>query len=122
MILSFRPITLAAVLSLFAAAAAEAGSFDGSFTGASSIAGGTGECWGNAPARASVSGGQVTIRYVAYDGTDSAIVGTLKPDGSFIASQPIRKGTIAYSGKIAGKYLTANWKGPGCYGTLDLSR
>lgn len=122
MIMSFRPIALAAVLSLIAAATAEAGSFDGSFTGASSVAGGTGQCWGNAPARANVSGDTVTIRYVTYDGTDSAIVATMKPDGSFTASQAIKTGTISYSGKVAGKFLTANWKGPGCYGTLDLSR
>jgi len=102
--------------------AASAQSVDGMFSGASSIAGGTGECWGNNPASAIVSGGTVTIRYVAYDGSQEPITATLKPDGSFSASQAIKSGAIAYSGRVTAKRLTAMWKGPTCYGTLDMTK
>ncbi len=109
---------------VFAAAClpAAAASLDGRLSGASSIAGGTGDCWGNNPADATVSGGVLTIRYVAYDGSQSPVTANLKPDGSFSAAQEIKGGTITYSGKVTSRGLTANWKGPKCYGTLDLSR
>jgi len=97
-------------------------SLDGPYSGASSVAGGPGECWGNNPASASVSGGAVTIRYVAYDGTETAFTAPLRPDGSFTAAQAVRSGTISYSGKVTPRRLTAMWKGPTCYGTLDMSR
>jgi hypothetical protein len=71
---------------------------------------------------ASVSGDTVTIRYVAYDGSQEPVTATLRPDGSFSASQPIKTGTISYSGKVTAKRLTATWKGPTCYGTLDMTR
>ncbi len=99
-----------------------ADAIDGPFSGASSIAGGTGECWGNNPASAMVSGGTVTIRYVAYDGSQEPVTAAVKPDGSFTAAQAIKGGTISYSGKVTPKRLTAIWKGPVCYGTLDMTR
>jgi hypothetical protein len=115
--------TIATALTLLAAPLpALAASLDGDYSGASSIAGGPGECWGNNPAVASVSGSTVTIRYVAYDGSQAPITATLRPDGSFTASQPIKTGTISYSGKVTTKRLTATWKGPTCYGTLDMSK
>jgi hypothetical protein len=97
-------------------------SLDGRYSGASSIAGGTGQCWGNAPAEGVVSGGTVTIRYVTYDGTQSPIAATLGKDGSFSATQAIKSGSISYTGRVTGKRITATWKGPECYGTLDLGR
>ncbi len=95
---------------------------EGQYSGASSIAGGTGECWGNNPASAVVTGGTVTIRYVAYEGTQSILTADVHPDGTFSLSQPIKNGSISYSGKIRGNRLTAQWKGPVCYGTLDMTR
>lgn len=96
---------------------------DGRYSGASSIAGGTGKCWGNAPADGIVSGGTVTIRYVAYDGTDSPIAATIGANGAFTATQTIKDGkTIAYTGKVTGRRITATWKSAECYGTLDLTR
>ena len=64
----------------------------------------------------------MTIRYVTYDGSQTPVTATLKSDGSFTATQDIKKGSIAYTGKVTGKRLTANWKGPQCYGTLDMTR
>ena len=120
--LSARFFFLAMGLSAVATVPAAAESFDGRYNGASSIAGGTGDCWGNAPADATVSGGTVTIRYVTYDGTQTPVTAQVHADGSFSATQDIKKGQITYSGKVNGKRLTANWKGPVCYGTLDLTR
>lgn len=100
-----------------------AGAQDGRYSGASSIAGGTGKCWGNAPADGIVSGGTVTIRYVAYDGTDSPVAATIGANGAFSATQTIKDGkTIAYTGKVTGRRITATWKSSECYGTLDLTR
>jgi hypothetical protein len=99
-----------------------AASLDGQFEGASSIAGGTGECWGNNPASAIVSGDTITIRYAAYDGTSAPFTAPLSPDGSFRAIVPIKSGTIAYAGKVTARRVVANWKGPTCYGTLDMTR
>ncbi|KPL52375.1 hypothetical protein [Prosthecomicrobium hirschii] len=116
-------LVLAGLLATATGAPAFAQSLDGRYSGASSIAGGTGKCWGNAPADAIVSAGTVTIRYVAYDGTDSPVVATIGKDGAFAASQTIQGGkTVTYAGKVNGRRVTANWKGPDCYGTLDLSR
>lgn len=116
-------LRLAAAALAVAVSALTAAAQDGRYSGASSIAGGTGKCWGNAPADAVVSGGTVTIRYVAYDGTDSPVTASLGKDGAFAAQQAIRDGkTIAYSGKVTTRRVTATWKGPDCYGTLDLSR
>jgi hypothetical protein len=119
-----RFLTVIAAVAAIACSAigARGASFDGAFSGASSIAGGTGECWGNNPASAIVSGDNVTIRYVAYDGSQEPVTATLKPDGSFQASQPIKTGTIVYSGKVTARRLTAQWKGPVCYGTLDMTK
>ncbi len=115
--------TLAVLLTLAVApSAALAQPMDGQFNGASSIAGGTGECWGNNPASAIVSGGTITIRYVAYDGSQEPVTANLKPDGSFTASQPIKGGAISYAGKVTPKRITAQWKGPVCWGTLDMER
>jgi hypothetical protein len=115
-----RTLALAAVLAFCAGAVSAQ---DGRYSGASSIAGGTGKCWGNAPADASVSGGTVTIRHVTYDGTQANIAVPVGPNGSFTASHAIKDGkTITYSGKVTGRNIVATWKGPDCYGTLDLSR
>lgn len=104
-------------------AAAPALAQDGRFSGASSIAGGTGKCWGNAPANATVSGGTVTIRYTAYDGTSAPVTAQVGRDGAFATSQAIKDGkTVAISGKVTSRGIVATWKGPDCYGTLDLSR
>ncbi|MEJ1157803.1 hypothetical protein [Prosthecomicrobium sp. N25] len=112
-------LALAAALVLAGPAAAQ----EGRYSGASSIAGGTGKCWGNAPADGVVSGGTVTIRYVAYDGTQASVSAQLGKDGTFSASHAIKDGkTIAYAGKVTGRGIVATWKGPDCYGTLDLSR
>jgi hypothetical protein len=113
---------LLALMLAMSSTGALAQSLDGQFSGASSIAGGPGDCWGNNPAMAIVSGGTVTIRYVAYDGTEAPVTAPLRPDGSFTAAQAIRSGTISYSGKVTPQRLTAMWKGPTCYGTLDMSR
>lgn len=110
------------VLSVLAGPAGAQG-IDGRYSGASSIAGGTGKCWGNAPADATVSGGTVTIRYTAYDGSSAPVTAQVGRDGAFSAQQTIKDGkTITYAGKVTGRSIVATWKSPECYGTLDLSR
>ena len=95
---------------------------DGRYRGASSIAGGTGDCWGNAPAEATVSGGTVTIRTTLYDGSSAPITGTVKA-GALAATATLKNGgTVAITGKVGDKSLVANWKGPTCYGTFDMTK
>lgn len=116
-----RLLAVALVLGVIAVPASA--QVEGRFRGASSVAGGSGECWGNAPADATVAGGALTIRYVAYDGTDSTVQATVGKDGGFTATTALKSGgTLSYSGKVTARGVTATWKGPACYGTLDLSR
>lgn len=110
------------MLAVAMASPAAAANFDGQFDGANSIAGGTGECWGNNPASAIVSGGVITIRTVEYDGTSEPITAQLAGDGSFRAAVPLRNGAVAFTGKVSARRIVANWKGPTCYGTLDMTR
>jgi plastocyanin len=113
---------LAAFLLAAASAAPALAQSDGRYSGASSIAGGQGNCWGNAPADATVSGGSVTIRFTTYDGTQANIAAPLGKDGTFAAQHTLKSGVMTFAGKVTNRGITANWKGPTCYGTLDLSR
>ncbi len=110
------------MLAVALASPAAAATLDGQFDGANSIAGGTGECWGNNPASAIVSGGTITIRTVEYDGTSEPITAQLAADGSFRAAAQLKNGTAAFTGKVSARRVVANWKGPTCYGTLDMTR
>lgn len=112
----------ALMLATAIASPAVAATLDGQFDGANSIAGGTGECWGNNPASAVVSGNTITIRTVEYDGTSEPITAQLAGDGSFRATVPLKNGAAAFTGKVSARRIVANWKGPVCYGTLDLTR
>lgn len=118
----FARVSLLACLMIATALPAAAAALDGEFDGASSVAGGTGECWGNNPASALVSGSTLTIRYVAYDGTSEPVTATIAADGTFRTTEPISNGTIAYSGRVTPRRIVANWKGPVCYGTLEMTR
>lgn len=117
-----RRMFSALMLVVAMASPAAAANLDGQFDGANSIAGGTGECWGNNPASAIVSGGTITIRTVEYDGTSEPITAQLAGDGSFRAAVPLKNGTAAFTGKVSARRIVANWKGPTCYGTLDMTR
>lgn len=117
-----RSTLSALILALSMASPAAAANFDGQFDGANSIAGGTGECWGNNPASAVVSGSTITIHTVEYDGTSEPITAQLAGDGSFRAAVPLKSGTAAFTGKVSTRRIVANWKGPACYGTLDMTR
>lgn len=113
----------AAVVVVFAVPAVAA-SLDGVYSGASSIATGTKDfCTGNAPTRATVSGGSIVIDGQAYEGVEARGTGTVKPDGSFAAEKVGKDGgKVVYVGKVTGRDLVATWKGPLCTGTLSLSR
>jgi hypothetical protein len=116
-------LVLAAAVVL-AAAPAFAGTFDGVYSGASSIATGAKDyCTGNAPTRATVSGDAIAIDGQAYEGVEARGTGTVKADGSFSAVKVGKDGgQVTYLGKISGRNLVATWKGPVCAGTLSLSR
>jgi hypothetical protein len=119
-----RYVRFAATLLVMSGGAAQAGSFDGVYNGASSIATGAQlYCTGTAPTRVTISGDSIVIDGQAYEGVDARGTGTVKPDGSFTAAKPTKDGKeVTYSGKVKGRDLIATWKGPVCTGTLSLSR
>lgn len=96
---------------------------DGVYRGASSVAGGRDPvCAGVTFVTATVSGSDIRIDGAVYEGADKVGSGTVKADGSFTASKPTPKGDVRFTGKVTATHLVAEWKGPDCYGAIDLAK
>ena len=96
---------------------------DGSYSGASSVAGGRGAaCAGVTPMEAYVSGGSIRLTGYAYEGSGDGASGSVKSDGSFTASMSSPKGDVIFSGRVGAHAVTAQWKGPDCWGAIDLTK
>ncbi|WP_333822030.1 hypothetical protein [Pinisolibacter sp.] len=92
---------------------------DGVYRGASSVAGGRDPvCAGVTSMNAIVSGSDIRLDGAVYEGVGMPGSGTVKADGSFTAT----KGPVTFSGKVTAKHVTAQWKGPDCYGAIDLAK
>lgn len=110
-------------LALLATAAVPAAA-DGVYRGASSVAGGRDPvCAGVTSMNAIVSGSDIRLDGAVYEGAAAPGTGTVKSDGSFTATKPSEKGgTITFTGKVTANRVTAQWKGPDCYGAIDLAK
>mgnify|MGYP001766074721 CR=1 FL=1 len=96
---------------------------DGVYRGASSVAGGRDPvCAGVTSMNAIVSGSDIRLDGAVYEGAAAPGSGTVKSDGSFTATKPSDKGTITFTGKVTANRVTAQWKGPDCYGAIDLAK
>ncbi|MER2607260.1 MAG: hypothetical protein ABTQ29_15615 [Siculibacillus sp.] len=96
---------------------------DGSYSGASSVAGGRDPvCAGVTEMRAIVSGSSIELLGAVYEGAEELGTGTVRPDGSFTATKPGKKGTVTFTGRVTARNVTAQWKGPDCYGAIDLAK
>lgn len=96
---------------------------DGSYSGASSVAGGRGAaCAGVTPMDAHVSGSSIRLTGYAYEGSGDGASGTVESDGSFTATMSAPKGTVTFSGHVTAHSVQAQWKGPDCWGTIDLNK
>lgn len=115
-----RSIALALSALLLAAVPAAA---DGVYRGASSVAGGRDPvCAGVTSMTAIVSGSDIRLDGAVYEGAGQAGSGTVKADGSFTATKSTPKGTVTFTGKVTATHVTAQWKGPDCYGAIDLAK
>lgn len=115
-----RILLLSSALVLGGVAAASA---DGTYSGASSVAGGRDPvCAGVTQMTAIVSGSDIQLLGAVYEGAEEAGSGTVKPDGSFTATKPGKKGTVTFTGRVTARNVTAQWKGPDCYGAIDLAK
>jgi hypothetical protein len=95
---------------------------DGTYRGASSVAGGRDPvCAGVTEMVAIVSGSSIRLVGAVYEGADEDGTGTVKADGSFTASKPGKKGAVAFTGKVTKGGVVAQWKGPDCWGAIDLT-
>lgn len=95
----------------------------GTYEGASSVAGGReAVCAGVTPMRAVVSGSEIQLIGAVYEGAGDVGTGTVKSDGSFTAVKPTSKGNVTFSGRVTDHSVTAQWKGPDCYGAIDLQK
>ena len=113
--------TALALLALLAATAPALA--DGVYRGASSVAGGRDPvCAGVTSMNAIVSGSDIRLDGAVYEGAAQPGSGTVKPDGSFTAVKPSDKGPITFTGRVTAKNVTAQWKGPDCYGAIDLAK
>ncbi len=113
--------TALALLALLAATAPSLA--DGVYRGASSVAGGRDPvCAGVTSMNAIVSGSDIRLDGAVYEGAAQPGSGTVKPDGSFTATKPSDKGTITFQGRVTASHVTAQWKGPDCYGAIDLAK
>ncbi|MBV5262603.1 hypothetical protein [Pinisolibacter aquiterrae] len=111
---------LAALVLVLLAAPASAG---GTYEGASSVAGGRDPvCAGVTQMRAVVSGSEIQLIGAVYEGAGEVGTGTVKSDGSFTAVKPTSKGNVTFSGRVTDHAVTAQWKGPDCYGAIDLQK
>lgn len=96
---------------------------DGSYSGASSVAGGRGAaCAGVTPMNAYVSGSSIELSGYAYDGSGDRAAGTVKSDGAFSAVMASPKGDVTFSGRVTAHSVQAQWKGPDCWGAIDLNK
>lgn len=110
---------VAVTLVAFTAPALAGGSYDG----ASSVAGGRDAvCAGVTPMRAVVSGSEIQLIGAVYEGAGDVGTGTVKADGSFTAVKPTSKGNVTFTGRVTDHSVTAQWKGPDCYGAIDLAK
>jgi hypothetical protein len=111
-----------AVFALVLAAAVPALA-DGRYSGASSVAGGRGAaCAGVTPMEASVGGASIELIGYAYEGSGDRASGTVKADGSFTATMAAPKGEVTFSGRVTAHSVTGQWKGPDCWGAIDLNK
>lgn len=95
----------------------------GTYNGASSVAGGRDPvCAGVTPMTAIVSGSDIQLVGAVYEGAEEIGTGTVKPDGSFTATKPGKKGNVTFTGHVTANSVVAQWKGPDCYGAIDLSK
>jgi hypothetical protein len=109
-----------AVIACGLATAALAG---GTYNGASSVAGGRDPvCAGVTMMTAIVSGSDIQLIGAVYEGAEEAGSGTVKADGSFTATKPTKKGNVVFTGRVTSTNVTAQWKGPDCYGAIDLAK
>ncbi|TBW34393.1 hypothetical protein EYW49_18310 [Siculibacillus lacustris] len=96
---------------------------DGTYQGASSVAGGRDPvCAGVTAMTASVSGSSIELIGAVYEGAEETGTGTVKADGSFTATKPGKKGTVTFNGRVTAHSVTAQWKGPDCWGAIDLTK
>jgi len=118
-----RSLVSSSALALLVAGFASAALAGGTYNGASSVAGGRDPvCAGVTQMQAIVSGSDIQLIGAVYEGAEEMGTGTVKPDGSFTATKPGKKGTVTFSGRVTANSVTAQWKGPDCYGAIDLSR
>lgn len=95
----------------------------GTYNGASSVAGGRDPvCAGVTMMTAVVSGSEIQLIGAVYEGAEEAGSGTVKADGSFTATKPTKKGNVVFTGRVTANNVTAQWKGPDCYGAIDLAK
>lgn len=114
---------LAPFLALALAAGTVPALADGSYSGASSVAGGRGAaCAGVTPMNAYVSGSSIELTGYAYDGSGDRATGTVKADGTFSAVMPSPKGDVTFNGRVGAHNVEAQWKGPDCWGAVDLNK
>lgn len=118
-----RSFAFSSALVLAVAGFATAALAGGTYNGASSVAGGRDQvCAGVTPMTAVVSGSDIQLIGAVYEGAEEVGTGTVKPDGSFTATKPGKKGTVTFSGHVSANSVVAQWKGPDCYGAIDLSK
>lgn len=114
---------LLAPIFALALAASAAPAFADSYSGASSVAGGrSAACAGVTPMNANVSGGSIELIGYAYEGSGERASGTVKSDGSFTAVMASPKGDVHFTGKVTSRNVAGTWKGPDCWGSVDLNR
>ena len=115
-----RALVPALALLVLGSAVAVAG---GTYRGASSVAGGRDPvCTGVTEMTAVVSGSEIRLIGAVYEGAEEEGVGTVKADGSFTAVKPGKKGLVSFSGRVGANNVVAQWKGPDCYGAIDLAK
>lgn len=96
---------------------------DGSYRGASSVSGGRDPvCAGVTEMAAIVSGSSIRLIGAVYEGAEEEGTGTVRPDGGFTATKPGKKGPVSFTGRVTAHAIEAQWKGPDCYGAIDLQR
>ena len=114
---------LAPLFVLALAASALPAAADGSYSGASSVAGGRGAaCAGVTPMNGTVSGSSIELVGYAYEGSGDRASGTVAADGRFTAVMASPKGDVHFTGKVTSRNVAGTWKGPDCWGSVDLNR
>ena len=56
------------------------------------------------------------------EGSGERASGTVKSDGFFTAVMPSPKGDVHFTGKVTARNVAGTWKGPDCWGSVDLNR